>query len=222
MNTSALFTRLSPLLLLALTACTTVRVDEHRVTQSVIHGDEKIVVLGRRHASDYETEPTLVSCIGDLVESGETDVEVIDEQAFLDDFYPWFEPRYAPMRAKDMRRFLKNQELIKALDEKNVRYIVWVDGNTETTDSAGSIGCSISAGGAGCFGFGTWDKESEYEAEIWDYQTRKELGQISVDAAGTSYMPALIVPIPIIARVQANACKGIGTQLRTFFINEDQ
>lgn len=209
------------LLLILLQGCTTVRIDEHRTGSSVIHADEKIVILGRRHASDYETEPSLISCIGELVENGDDEIDVIDEQEFLDSLYPWFEPRYAPMHAKDLRRFIKKQEVVKALDEQGVRYIVWVDGNTETTESAGSIGCSISVGGAGCFGFGTWDKESDYEAEIWNYETREELGKISVDASGTSYMPALILPIPIIARVQANACKGIGTQLQTFFVGED-
>ncbi|MEJ2415660.1 MAG: hypothetical protein P8Y45_01750 [Exilibacterium sp.] len=102
------------------------------------------------------------------------------------------------------------------MEQFHVRYIIWVDGNTETTNSAGSIGCSIGTGGAGCFGFGTWDKESDYEVSIWDYKNLQTLGKISADASGTSYMPAVVIPIPLIARVQANACKGIGVQLRSF------
>ncbi len=210
------------LLAISLNACTTVRIDESRTGQSAIQSYEKIVILGRRHASDYETEPDLISCIGKLVASGADKIQVVEEKDFLDEFYPWFEPRYAPMKPRDLNRFLNRKEIVDTMAKEGVRYMVWVDGNTETTDSAGSIGCSIAAGGAACFGFGTWDKESDYEAQIWDYQTRKELGKISVDASGTSYMPAIILPIPIIARVQANACKGIGTQLQTFFTGSQE
>ena len=120
------------------------------------------------------------------------------------------------MRVKDMNRLLSREDIAKTINSYNIRYIIWVDGNTETTSSSGSIGCSIGAGGAGCFGFGTWDKESDYEASVWDYQELENLGQISADASGTSYMPAIVVPIPIIAQVQKNACKAMGLQLRNF------
>ena len=40
--------------------------------------------------------------------------------------------------------------------------------------------------------------------------------KLSSDASGTSYMPAVVIPVPLIARVQASACNGLGNQLRTF------
>jgi hypothetical protein len=62
----------------------------------------------------------------------------------------------------------------------------------------------------------TWDSEAKYEASIWDFKNHNEAGKVSAEAKGTSYMPAIIVPIPMIARVKTTACAGLGTQLRTF------
>ncbi len=210
---------LTPVVILAATllnACTSVTIDEYRQGASHLSDGDAIVLLGRRHSSDYETEPELVSCIGGILEGGTKAINVIGEREFLDSLYPWFEPRTAPMSMKRLDQMSERIEFANALDRYNISYIIWVDGNTETTSSSGSIGCSIGAGGAGCFGFGTWDKESDYEATIWDYKNREILGIVSAGATGTSYMPALVVPIPLIARVQANACKGMGAQLKTF------
>jgi hypothetical protein len=50
--------------------------------------------------------------------------------------------------------------------------MIWVDGSTVQTNSAGSMTCGVGPGGAGCFGFGTWGNASDYEATIWDFTDR--------------------------------------------------
>ena len=52
---------------------------------------------------------------------------------------------------------------------------------------------------------------------MWDVRAKESIAKISAEAAGTSYMPALIVPVPLIARVQAAACDGLTTQLQKLF-----
>ena len=52
---------------LVLTACVTSTVDEmvfNEPTEGI--GDASVVILGRRHASDYETEPDFINCVGKL------------------------------------------------------------------------------------------------------------------------------------------------------------
>lgn len=206
-------------LLFALQACTTVTIDEYVAEEDAIsiESDEAVVVLGRRHSSNYETEPSLIECVADVIDDKEGRIiSVIDEDDFLDSLYPWFEPRTAPLRIRDINRLLTKTQVAERIQDYKIRYMIWIDGKTETTDSSGSIGCSIGAGGGGCFGFGTWDKESDYEATIWDFEEMEVDGKISADAEGTSYMPAIVVPIPLIARVQNNACKALGAQLRNF------
>lgn len=200
-----------------LSGCTSVIVDHYSNGTLDLEDGDAVVVLGRRTASNYDTEEDLIACVGSSLSGGRSGITVIPEDEFIDSLYPWFEPRTAPVQVAALKRLIDQPKIAQVIDDYNIQHIVWIDGKTETTDSTGSIGCSIGTGGAGCFGFGTWDQESRYEASIWDYETQKLVGKISTDAAGTSYMPAVIVPIPIIARVQSGACKGMADQLDAFF-----
>ncbi len=205
------------LLTLVVGGCTTVTVDHVKHLPTELKEGESVVVIGRRSGSNYETEPELVSCIGSVLTQGENALNVIPEQTFVDSLYPWFEARTAPTQIQGLQHLLSYNQIGKVFDEYNVHYIIWVDGNTEKTRSSGSISCGISGAGAACFGFGTWDKTAEYEASIWDYQNKKLIGKVSSVADGTSYMPAIVVPIPLIASVQKDACKGMAQQLIHFF-----
>lgn len=196
-------------------ACTTTRIDESRVESAAVGSGEKVVVLGRRHNSEYETEPEFVRCVGRGVAS--TGAAVVPELEFMNSFYPWFEPRTAPMSLKRFEALLQMPVFAARMRELNLRYIVWVDGRTENVDKAGSISCAVGPGGAGCIGFGTWDDESKYEASVWDLRLSQSIATISTESAGTSYMPAVIVPVPIIARVRAAACDGLSAQLKKLF-----
>ncbi|WP_444914771.1 hypothetical protein [Microbulbifer sp. TRSA007] len=210
-----------PLLVTAIvfiSGCTTVVIDEYRRSDGELAEGDSVVILGRRHSSEYETEPDLIACVGRELHNPELGVNIIPEQDFVDLMYPWFEPRTAPMHVRSLDRLMENESVRERMETYGVKYIVWIDGSTETTASAGSISCTISTGGAGCFGFGTWDKESDYEAAVWDFRDRELSGKLSADAKGTSYMPAIVVPIPLIARVQNNACKGMALQLQQFLM----
>lgn len=206
--------------LLALSACTTTTVDEYREnsTSLTLDSSERVVVLGRRHYADYETEPDFIDCIGDKL-NADREVSVLPEREFVDLLYPWFEPRTAPLGLKRLAKMLDEPMIAQRFKEQGLRYMIWVDGSTETTDRNGSVSCAIGPGGGGCFGFATWEKTGTYEAIIWDLQTLKESGRVKVEARGSSYMVAIVLPIPIVAQVQDQACDGIGLQLRTFFMD---
>ncbi len=199
-----------------LAGCTTTEIDEFRQAATNIESHEKIVILGRRQNNDYETEGDFIQCVANVVAGGTDGINVVNEREFLDAMFPFFEPRTAPMRTAHLKQLMEIDMAKQRLEEFGVEYIVWVDGLTQRGDSAGSISCTIGPGGGGCFGFGTWEDDSNFEAEIWDLDTQDIVGSISTDANGQSYMPALVVPIPLIARVEANACSGIGNQLKQF------
>ncbi|MCP5173398.1 MAG: hypothetical protein R3E73_14655 [Porticoccaceae bacterium] len=210
-------------LLALLQACTTsTTIDEYREDNNLItiNAGERVVVLGRRHAGEYETEPDFIDCIGDKL-SENSRVTVLEEPLFLNSLYPWFEPRTAPLSLKRLRRVLKEPLINNKISELGIRYMIWVDGNTETTESSGSISCAIGPGGGGCFGFATWDKTSSYEAIIWDLTDFDEEGRVRVDTKGSSYLVGVGAPLPFIARVQSQACESIGNQLRGFFDKEN-
>ncbi len=200
-----------------LSACVTATVDEmvyNKPTAGL--GGDSVVILGRRHASDYETEPDFVRCVGDYIASGDNSITVIDELEFLNAVYPWFEPRTAPLHPVDIERLLRQEPVAEKMAALKVEYMIWLDGSTERTGGSGSMACSL----GGCFGFGTWSHDANYEATIWDFTDKTAVGHVNTSATGQSYMPAVIVPIPIIAPVQGTACDGIGQQLLEFLSSE--
>jgi len=201
---------------LGISNCTNTTIDEFRQGETGIESDEAIVILGRRQASEYETRSEFVDCVGNQVNRGSNGINVVPEQEFVDALFPWFEPRTAPLRTQDLERLMAEDLVANKMDELSIRYIVWVDGFTERRDGAGSISCAVGPGGGGCFGFGSWEDDSQFDARIWDVSEAVSVGTISADATGQSYMPALIVPIPLIARVEANACSSLANQLKQF------
>lgn len=199
-----------------LAACTSTTVDEFRQGETGIENDEAVVILGRRQASDYETRSEFVECVGDRMARGDNAINIVPEQEFIDAMFPWFEPRTAPLRTRDLEQLMAEDVVAAKMSEYGIRYIVWLDGFTETTDRQGSISCTIGPGGGGCFGFGTWEDDANFDARVWDVDSLTNVGTINTDATGQSYLPALVVPIPLIARVEANACNRLATQLKDF------
>jgi hypothetical protein len=202
------------LLVALLGGCVTADVDEMTFDAPVAGMvDGSIVILGRRHAPDYSTEPEFIDCIGSHISSGNESISVIPEGQFVDAMYPWFEPRTAPLSIERVSRLMALDSVANKLAELDLDYMIWIDGKTIRLPGAGTLSCGVGPTGAGCFGFGTWGNESEYEATIWNFNDRAEVGKMSALTSGQSYMPAVVVPIPIIAPVQDTACDSLGTQL---------
>jgi hypothetical protein len=150
---------------------------------------------------------------------GGDSVAVVTEQQFMDAMFPWFEPRTAPLDSSELPQMFSQPALAERLREIGLKYLVWVEGSTKRTSQSGSLSCTATPGGAGCFGFLTWDNDSSYEASVWNTHTGKTAGRVSSDAEGTSYVPAVVIPIPIIARVQHSACGSLADQLKIFVKN---
>ena len=198
-------------------ACVTSTVDEMIYNEPIEGiGDSSVVILGRRHGNDYETEPDFVRCVGEHIASYDNSITVIGELEFINTLYPWFEPRTAPLHPKDIDRLLAQKPVAEKLEALKVEYMIWLDGSTVRSGGAGSMACSL----GGCFGFGTWAHDANYEATIWDFTDQAAVGHVNTSASGQSYMPAVIIPIPIIAPVQGTACDGIGDQLLEFLSSE--
>jgi hypothetical protein len=211
---------LLPLLVVLLASCTSTTVDEFRQGATGINSDESVVILGRRHSSDYETRAEFVDCVGERMTTGNDALSVIPEKQFVDAMFPWFEPRTAPLRTRDLERLMSEPVVADKMAEFGVRYMVWLDGFTETSGRTGTISCTAGPGGAGCFGFGSWEDDSTFDARVWDVASLQNVGIISTDATGQSYVPALVIPIPLIARVEANACIRLADQLKQFVNGE--
>ena len=201
---------------LNIVACNTITViDEHRTTTDIQLGDkESIVLLGRRHLSQHETELDYISCVGKQLSTGEERLNVIPEQQFLDSMYPYFESSTAPMDVQKLDKLIQHPNISKKLEDYKIHYFIWIEGNTKTIDKSGAISCA--GGPAGCFGFAIWEDEAIYEAKIWDLKSISVTGKIHTETQGTSFLPAVILPIPLLAHVKSDACDGMATQIKKF------
>tara|TARA_Y100000766_G_scaffold278208_1_gene284673 strand:- start:303 stop:968 length:666 start_codon:yes stop_codon:yes gene_type:complete len=217
---SKIKTSIGSIIATVVVSCTSTTVDQFRQGATSIASDESVVILGRRQASDFETKSDFVECVGERMSEGDNAISVIPEREFIDAMFPWFEPRTAPLRAGDLEQLLAEDVVAQKMNEFGIKYMVWVEGFTETTGRTGSISCTVGPGGGGCFGFGTWEDDANFDARVWDVTSLKNVGTINTDATGQSYLPALVVPIPLIARVETNACNRLAAQLKDFVNGE--
>jgi len=206
--------------LLALGGCVSSRIEQSRDAVTGISSGEAMVLLGRASYNEKQTEESFTDCIADVLGQGDNPIRLIRQEKFKDDLYPWFEPRTAPTSADELSRLFAQPGVKERIDNANVRYLAWIDGDTVTIDSGGSMSCTISTFGGGCFGMSYWEEDASYEASIWDLKAMTSTGQISADATGTSYIAGLVLPIPILARPGNAACKGLANQLRAFVTGE--
>lgn len=206
------------LLTISLAGCVTSRIEDNRENTTGLNAGESIVVMAKSYHQGNETEADYISCVEKALGSGSGGVSVIPNQQFVDGLFPWFEPRTAPADTKGLPALMSRPGVEAAIKEMGVRYIVWLDGDTERVAEGGSLSCAAGPGGGGCFGFAWWQNDADYEASVWDLDAHELAGTISADLSGTSFLPALVVPIPLIARTQARACKGLATQLRAFIV----
>jgi hypothetical protein len=209
----------TPLLLLSLlvlTGCMTAKLDENRTMATAIGKDEGIVILAKPRAEGAAAEDEFMDCVGQELAKGSPAVAVYDNNLFQDQLFPWFEPSTAPIHAEGLTSLLARRQVAERLAASGVRYVVWLDGNTRKTDSGGSLACAAGPGGAGCLGFGWWEKQSDYEATIWDLKQSKSAGSVMTNVKGTSAIVGLLVPLPFVARVQGAACDRMAMQLRGF------
>lgn len=196
-------------------ACMTARLEESRTLETGIATGEAVVLLAQPHVEGTSAEDDFMDCVGDKM-ARRSGIRVQGNDEFQDQMFPWFEPSTAPQRAEGVAQLLTRPAVRQRIEENGVRYIVWVDGLTRQTDSGGSISCAIGPGGGGCIGFGWWEKESDYDAIVWDLKEAKSAGSVSTNVIGTSALVGAIVPLPFIARVQGTACDRLAEQLGGF------
>lgn len=208
--------------LLALTAgCVTSRVENSREGLTGIGKGETVVIMAKSYHLGNETEAKYITCIENALGRGAKGLRVIPRRQFIDSLFPWFEPRTAPSETKSLPKLMERPGVAARIREHGVRYIVWLDGDTEKVAGGGSLSCAAGPGGGGCFGFAWWQNASDYTAAVWDLEGLESAGTVSADVSGTSFLPALVVPIPLIARTQAAACKGLANQLRAFIVSDE-
>lgn len=212
---------LTVVLAFSLGGCITASVEGDRAESTGLLDGESVVVMAKSYHQGNETEADYIRCVERALARGSDSLNVIPNQQFIDNLFPWFEPRTAPADTKGLVTLMGRPGVPQAVKSMGVRYIIWLDGGTERVTQGGSLSCAAGPGGGGCFGFAWWQDDADYEASIWDLADSEAAGTIIADYTGTSFLPALVVPIPLIARTQSKACTGLAKQLQMFIVSSD-
>ena len=212
---------LTMILVVAISGCVTAVIEDAREQPTGLLEGETVVVMAKSYHQGNETETDYIRCIEKALGRGSGALNVVPNQQFVDNLFPWFEPRTAPADTKGLVQLMERPGIPEAVRNMGVRYIVWLDGDTSRVTQGGSLSCAAGPGGGGCFGFAWWTDAADYEASIWDLGDSAAVGTVKVDYSGTSFLPALVIPIPLIARTQSKACSGLAKQLKLFIVGDD-
>lgn len=194
----------------------TSRIEPYKDSSAVLGEGEQVVILARRHHSTREAEQGFVTCLSEGLAKGRDGLAVHPSREFEDKMYPWFEPSTAPLSTDELATLLEKPGVMEQVRETGVRFMVWLDGSTDRVASGGGIQCAAGISGAGCMGLAWWEDDARYDATVWDVKNLSSAGTIHADVKGRSLMPALIIPMPLVARPQAAACRGLTDQLKQF------
>lgn len=212
---------LTMILVVAISGCVTAVIEDAREQPTGLLEGETVVVMAKSYHQGNETETDYIRCVEKALGRGSGALNVVPNQQFVDNLFPWFEPRTAPADTKGLAQLMERPGIPEAVRDMGVRYIVWLDGDTSRVTQGGSLSCAAGPGGGGCFGFAWWTDAADYEASIWDLGDSAAVGTVKVDYSGTSFLPALVIPIPLIARTQSKACSGLAKQLKLFIVGDD-
>lgn len=196
------------------------RMEPYKQAEVILQEGDQVVILARKHHALREAEENFTDCLGDKLGNGRDAITVHPTREFEDMLYPWFEPSTAPLTPDQLPVLFDQPGVAQRIADSRVRYVIWLDGSTDRVASGGGISCAAGAGGAGCLGLAWWQTDAKYEATVWDLQEVASAGTINADVTGRSVMPAIVVPLPFIARTQSTACNGLADQLRAFFTED--
>lgn len=185
---------------------------EHTQVGSLAEG-ESVVILSDYKVAAVETDADFIDCVTESLTDGDGALRVIGQQDFIDGMYPYFEASTAPANVGAVDRLAYDLAARDRMEELNVRYIVWIEGDTQTVDKNGSFSCTIGPGGGGCFGWASWTDRGSYRAKIWDFKKGEETGSFDVDSTGTSHLVGVVLPIPLLASVESEACEAMAQRV---------
>jgi len=212
-RSASLFAGLMMGTMLAGCGSTTLVKDFEQTQVGTLSEGESVVVLSDYKTAALETDPDFIDCVHESLGDDDAGLRVIPQREFIDGMYPFFEASTAPANVNAISRLTHDPTARERMAEMNVRYIVWVGGDTQTVDKSGSFSCTIGPGGGGCFGWASWTDRGTYNAKIWDIKNGVETGTFNVDSTGTSHLVGVVLPVPLLARVESEACEAMAQRV---------
>jgi hypothetical protein len=164
--------------------CVTSRVEGVRESQTGIAEGEGVVIMAKSYHLGNETEAKFIACVGDAIGRGSAGLRVVPNNEFVDALFPWFEPRTAPAETKGLPDLMQRPGVPEKIAEKGVRYVVWLDGDTDRVAGGAVFQCWSAAAVVSVLPAA---ERLKYQASVWDLTGLENAGSVSADVSGTSF-----------------------------------
>ena len=170
-------------------------------------GPGAIVVVPDLRTWSYTDSGKARSCIGGRLAAYSPPLELLPIDRIRMDFFPWLEPAVAPKSRDGMQRWLHEEAVQAQLRASGIRYFLEFRGGTKM-DMKGAILCPY-----GCLGFMWGSRQSSFSAYLVDVQISKALADETVVRRGRVFVPAFLLPVPLIAATKSAACQELAERI---------
>lgn len=152
-------------------------------------------------------------CLTERIRNVAPEISLIPQRAIRDALFPLLEPATQPQSEEAFAAMLARDDVRARLAARGLRYLIVFAGGTRKDDWGGAIGCGGGFGAGGCVGFMWRGERTVLAAALWSLDGSTIVRREGATVEGTSVVPAFVLPIPIMARTQAHACRELGTRI---------
>lgn len=157
---------------------------------------------------------TLQECLTGKLASACPESIFVAPESIRDSLFPLMEPATQPVSEEAFTALLARNDVQSRL-VKRIDYLVTFTGGT-AEEVKGGIACGGGFGAGGCLGFAWINKDTRIRVVIWDLQEPTLPSHQDTRIEGTTWIPAIILPIPLPARTEAEACEDMSRQILEF------
>lgn len=152
-------------------------------------------------------------CLAAALEAEAPGIRVVSQQLIRAALYPRLEPATQPASPEAFAELLARGAVQERLSALGLTHLVAFSGGSEAPPFEGGIFCGGGFGAGGCFGFAWRNEDTHLYASLWDLDERRQVFEEKVHKEGSSYVPAFILPIPLLADTHASACRELGARI---------
>ena len=161
----------------------------------------------------YTDAVRAMDCVGRRLAQAQPSFQVIPADQVRLEFFPWLEPSTAPKSLEDLQRWAAEPAIRSKMRAIGARYLLEFHGGTKTDIPKGGILCGAGFGAGGCFGFAWGSRDSTFGATLLDtWEGGTPLDASAMRHSGV-YMPAFVLPIPLMAGTESKACEELSQRI---------
>jgi len=161
----------------------------------------------------YGFSKSIEKCLSKRLADSIPNIRLHDHMSVKDQLYPLLEFGTQPGDEQSFAELLRRDAVRLRLLGIDLDYLVAFSGETVTDNPEGGILCGGGYMAAGCFGFSWASKETVLHAAVWNLMNAEAPQHVDAIDEGTTIVPAFILPVPIPAQTQSDACRELGDRI---------